>query len=104
MAHATFKTGGKQYRVSEGDFLDIEKLDVEPGSKPVFEEVLSVGDGESIRIGTPTVEGAKITAEVIEQRKGDKVIAYKYRRRKGYERTVGHRQKLTRIKITSISA
>lgn len=104
MAHAIIKTGGKQYRISEGDILDVEKLNIEPGASATFEEVLSVGDGDSLKIGSPLVEGAKVTAEVIDQRKGVKVIAYKYRRRKGYQRTVGHRQKLTRVKITSITA
>ena len=104
MAYAIIKTGGKQYRVSEGDILDVEKIDVEAGASTTFEDVLSFGEGDNLKLGTPLVSGAKVTAEVVDQRKGDKILAYKYRRRKGYQRTVGHRQKLTRVKITSITA
>lgn len=103
MAYAIFKTGGKQYRVAEGDVIDVEKLDVEPGSEAKFSEVLFVGAGSKIKTGAD-LAGASVTAQVLDQVKADKVIAFKYRRRKGYHRTVGHRQKLTRIKITSIGA
>lgn len=102
MAQAIFKTGGKQYRVQEGEVLDVEKLDVEPGSETTFEEVLFVGDGDQVSVGTPLVEGASVTAEVMEQVKGRKVVAFQHKRRKGYTRTTGHRQKLTRLKIKSI--
>lgn len=101
---AVIRTGNKQYRVSEGDILDIEKLDVEPGSETIFQEVLLVGEGEKLTFGTPLVDGAKVTAEVVDQHKGEKVIAFKYKRRKGYHRTVGHRRQLTRVKIKSIKA
>jgi len=104
MAQAIFQSGGKQYRVTEGETLDIEKLELEPGSEAVFENVLFINTGNAPQVGAPILAGAKVTAEVVDQRKGDKVIAYKYRRRKGYQRTVGHRQKLTRVKITAISA
>jgi large subunit ribosomal protein L21 len=104
MAYAIIQTGGKQYRVEEGNILDVEKLDLEAGNDAVFEEVLLVQNGKSVRVGTPLVEGAKVTAEVVDQIKDDKVIAFKFKRRKGYHRTVGHRQKLTRLKIKSIPA
>lgn len=103
MAYAIVKTGGKQYRVAEGDVIDVEKLDVEAGSDTNL-EVLMVSDGSSLHVGAPTVSGATVTAEVVEQHKDDKVIAFKYKRRKGYHRTVGHRRQLTRLKIKTISA
>jgi len=103
MAYAIFKTGGKQYRVKTGDILAIEKLDAAPGSEAKFDEVLFVGEGASIKVGA-ALKGLSVLGEVVEQIKAPKVIAFKYRRRKGYHRTVGHRQKLTRVKITSIPA
>lgn len=102
MAYAVIRTGGKQYRVSEGDTLEIEKLNVEPGSKAKFDDVLLVASDAGVRIGTPVVKGASVTADVVDQIKGDKIVAFKYRRRKGYHRTVGHRQRLTKVKITAI--
>lgn len=104
MAYAIIKTGGKQYRVAEGDILDVEKLNIEPGTETKFEDVLFVSNGSSVSVGAPLVKGAAVTAEVVEQTKGDKVIAYKFKRRKGYHRTVGHRRQLTRLKIKSITA
>lgn len=104
MAHAVIKTGSKQYRVQEGDILDVELLDAEPGKETTFNEVLMVGEGANVTVGSPLVSGASVTAEVVEESKGPKLIAYKYKRRKGYQRTVGHRQKLTRVKIKSIKA
>ena len=103
MAYAIIKTGGRQYRVAEGDTVDVDLLDVEAGKTATFGEVLMHGDGKHITHGDPFISGAKVTAEVVEQRKDKKVIAFKYRRRKGYHRTVGHRRKLTRVKIKSIS-
>jgi len=103
MAYAIVKTGGKQYRVAEGDVIDVEKLDVEAGSDTQL-EVLMVSNGSSLLVGAPTLTGATVTAEVVDQHKGDKVIAFKYKRRKGYHRTVGHRRQLTRLKIKTISA
>lgn len=103
MSYAVIKTGGKQYRVAEGDILDVEKLDVEAGTSTRFEEVLLVSNGSTLSIGAPLVAGAAVTAEVVEEYKDEKVIAFKFRRRKGYHRTVGHRRRLTRLKITSIS-
>ena len=103
MAYAIIKTGGRQFRVAEGDTIDVDLLDVEPGKTATFGDVLLFADGEHVTHGTPLISGAKVTAEIVEQRKDKKVIAFKYKRRKGYHRTVGHRRKLTRVKIKSIS-
>ncbi len=103
MAYAIIKTGGRQFRVVEGDTIDVDLLDVDPGKTATFGEVLMFADGKDVTQGSPIIAGAKVTAEVLEQRKDKKVIAFKYRRRKGYHRTVGHRRKLTRVKIKSIS-
>ena len=103
MAYAVIKTGGRQYRVAEGDVIDVDLLDLGPGKTATFGEVMLHADGDKITHGTPAISGAKVTAEVVEQRKDKKVIAYKFKRRKGYHRTVGHRRKLTRVKIKSIS-
>ncbi len=103
MAYAIFKTGGKQYRVAPGDVIDVEKLDADAGSEATFSEVLLVAGGGDIKAGD-LLAGATVVAEVIDQIKAPKVIAFKYRRRKGYHRTVGHRRKLTRLKIKSIPA
>ncbi|MEP6822933.1 MAG: 50S ribosomal protein L21 [Chthoniobacterales bacterium] len=102
MAFAIIKTGGRQHRVAEGDIIDVDFLDAEVGKEGVFADVLFIGDGENMTHGSPLIEGATVHGEVLEQRKDKKVIAFKYRRRKGYHRTVGHRRKLTRIKITDI--
>ena len=103
MAYAIIRTGGRQFRVAEGDTLDVDLLDVEPGKTATFGDVLLFADGKDVSHGNPLISGAKVTAEVVEQRKDKKVVAFKYKRRKGYHRTVGHRRKLTRIKIKSIS-
>ena len=103
MAYAIIKTGGKQYRVSQGDVIEVEKLGGDAGSEATFSEVLLVADGNDIKSGD-ALQGATVVAEVVEQIKGPKVLAFKYRRRKGYHRTVGHRRKLTRLKIKSIPA
>jgi large subunit ribosomal protein L21 len=102
MVYAIIRTGGRQFRVAEGDTLDVDLLDVEPGKTATFGDVLLFADGKDLTHGNPLVSGAKVSAEVIEQRKDKKVVAFKYRRRKGYHRTVGHRRKLTRIKIKTI--
>lgn len=102
--YAVIKTGGKQYRVTEGDLLDIEKIDQEAGSTIDFEQVLMVHDGNAIKIGTPLVEGGKVTATIEEQKRGKKVRIVKFRRRKHHMKQMGHRQYLTRVKITGISA
>jgi len=103
MAYAIIKTGGRQFHVAEGDTIDVDLLDVDPGKIATFGEVLMFADGKDVTHGSPLVAGAKVTAEVLEQRKDKKVVAFKYKRRKGYHRTVGHRRKLTRVKIKSIS-
>jgi large subunit ribosomal protein L21 len=102
MAYAIIRTGGRQFRVAEGDTLDVDLLDVEPGKTATFGDVLLFADGKHVTHGNPLVSGAKVTAEVLEQRKDKKVVAFKYKRRKGYHRTVGHRRKLTRIRIKTI--
>ena len=102
MAYAIIRTGGRQFRVAEGDTVDVDLLDVEPGKTTTFWDVLLFADGKDVTHGNPLVSGAKVTAEVLEQRKDKKVVAFKYKRRKGYHRTVGHRRKLTRIKIKTI--
>ena len=103
MAYAIIRTGGRQFRVAEGDTIDVDLLDVDAGKTATFGDVLLFADGDNVTHGDPFVSGAKVTAEVVEQRKDKKVIAFKYRRRKGYHRTVGHRRKLTRVKIKSIN-
>jgi large subunit ribosomal protein L21 len=102
MAYAIIRTGGRQFRVAEGDTVDVDLLDVEPGKTATFGDVLLFADGKDVTHGNPLVSGAKVTAEVVEQRKDKKIVAFKYRRRKGYHRTVGHRRKLTRVKIKKI--
>ncbi|MCE9543348.1 MAG: 50S ribosomal protein L21 [Verrucomicrobia bacterium] len=104
MSYAIIQTGGKQYRVSEGDVLSVEKLDAETGKETTFSNVLLVVNGDTINLGAPLVTGASVKAEVVEQYKDEKVIAFKFKRRKGYHRTVGHRRQLTKLKITKISA
>ncbi len=103
MAYAIIKTGGRQYRVAEGDTIDVDLLEGDADAKTTFGEVLLHADGGNLTHGSPLVSGASVTGEVVEQRKDKKVIAFKYRRRKGYHRTVGHRRKLTRVKITNIT-
>ncbi len=100
--YAVIKTGGKQYRVAKDDIIIIEKLDGEAGASLEFAEVLMVGEGESVKVGAPTVAGAKVTGELVEQTRGPKVIAFKKRRRKNSRRKRGHRQDLTKVRITSI--
>ncbi len=100
--YAVIKTGGKQYRVSEGDTLKVEKLDVAAGETIEFDQVLMLG-GEEIKIGTPVVEGAKVAAEVVSHGRGKKVTIIKFRRRKHSRRQQGHRQWFTELKITGIN-
>jgi large subunit ribosomal protein L21 len=105
MAYAIIQSGGRQFRVQPGDVIDVELLDVETGQQTVFEEVLLAADDAGVKIGEPLLKGAKVTAEVVEDvRKAPKVVSYKFKRRKGYHRTVGHRQKHTRVKIGEIKA
>ena len=103
MAYAILKAGGKQFKVAEGDIIDVDLLDLEAGAETTFSDVLFHADGDKLTHGSPLVGGASVVGEVVEQFKAKKVIAFKYRRRKGYHRTVGHRQKLTRVRIKSIA-
>jgi large subunit ribosomal protein L21 len=103
MAYAVIQTGGKQYRVESGNEIEVEKLDAEVGADIQLSEVLLVSDSGKTQIGAPFVPGAQVAAKVVDQFKDDKVIAFKFRRRKGYHRTVGHRRQLTKLKIESIS-
>ncbi len=100
--YAVIKTGGKQYRVSANDVLDIERLDGEAGAKIEFSDVLMVGEGESVKVGAPLVDGAKVTGEIVEPKRGQKIIIFKKRRRKNSRRKNGHRQDLTKVRITDI--
>ena len=102
--HAIIETGGKQYRVAEGDILFIEKLEAEAGEKVTFDKVLAVVNGASTQFGAPTVAGASVTAEVVKNGKAKKVIVYKMKPKKGYRRKQGHRQPYTQVKIGTITA
>ncbi len=101
--YAVIKTGGKQYRVQQGDRLRVEKLAGDVGGNVTLNEVLMIG-GDKVVIGTPMVSGAKVTAEIVAQDRDKKVIIFKFRRRKNYRRKRGHRQPFTELKITGISA
>ena len=101
--YAVIKTGGKQYRVAKDDVLKIERIAGEAGTKIEFSEVLMVGSGASVKVGAPTVSGAKVTGELVEQSRGPKLIAFKKRRRKNSRRKKGHRQDLSTVRITSIT-
>ena len=101
--YAVIKTGGKQYRVSPGDLMVVEKLAGEPGANVAFGEVLMVGEGEAVTVGAPTVAGASVSATLIETRKGEKVKIFKKIRRQGYRRTKGHRQTETVLRVTAIA-
>lgn len=100
---AVIRTGGKQYRVAQGDILDVEKLDAEEGSEIALDDVLMVGEGSDVAVGAPRVTGASVTAKIVSQFRGPKVLIVKFRRRKHYRKTQGHRQNLTRIEITQVS-
>ena len=101
--YAVIKSGGKQHRVVEGERLKVELLAVEPGQIITFDDVLMVVNGDNIQVGTPIVVGAKVTAEVLDHGRHDKIRIVKFRRRKHYRRQAGHRQYYTELKITSIS-
>jgi large subunit ribosomal protein L21 len=103
MAYAVFQTGSKQYRVSVGDVIDVDLLEGEQGKELKFSNVLLLGEGADLKIGQ-AVGSANVVAEVVEHYKGPKLVAYKYKRRKGYHRKVGFRRRLTKLKITSIGA
>lgn len=104
--YAVIQTGGKQYRVEPGKTVQVEKLEGDAGAKITFNEVLLVssGDGGSVTVGKPLVAGAKVTGEIVEQTRGDKLVVFKFRRRKNYVRRNGHRQNMTVVKIADIQA
>ena len=101
--YAIIATGGKQYKVSEGDIITIEKLGIEAGEKVTFDQVLAVS-GDDLKIGNPTVDGATVDATVVKEGRGKKVIVYKYKRKTGYHKKNGHRQPYTQVKIEKINA
>ena len=102
MSYAVIRTGGKQYRVEPGDVIRVEKLDGDAGAEVEFNEVLATGDGGSVKIGSPLVDGASVKAKVVEQGRLKKIIVYKKKRRKGYRRRQGHRQYFTAVRVTGI--
>jgi len=102
--YAVIKSGGKQYRVQEGQTLKLEKIEVPTGESIDFDEVLLVGSEEEVKVGAPLVDGAKVSAEVVSHGRGDKVTIIKFRRRKHHMKRQGHRQWFTEVKITGISA
>ncbi|WP_196594926.1 50S ribosomal protein L21 [Pectinatus sottacetonis] len=102
--YAIFKTGGKQYRVSEGDTVIVEKLSVEEGATVTFDEVLTVVNDADVKIGTPLVNGAKITAKVEKQDKAKKILIFRYKAKSNYRRRQGHRQPFTKLTIEKIEA
>ena len=101
---AVIKTGGKQYKVTKDDIIIVEKLDAEAGKKITFDNVLMCGSDGDVKIGAPIVDGAKVSGEVLEQRKADKVLVFKKKRRQNYRRKKGHTQNETVVKITAIKA
>lgn len=100
--YAVIETGGKQYKVQEGDVVFIEKLDVEEGTAVTFDKVLVVG-GDDLKVGAPYVDGATVTATALKQGKSKKIIVYKYKSKKGYHKKQGHRQPYTKVEITAIN-
>jgi len=102
--YAVIVTGGKQYRVEEGEILRVEKLDAEAGATLEFDRVLMIADGDQVKVGTPELPGARVSATVTGQGRGDKIRVVKFKRRKNYLRTQGHRQDYTEIKVTAIAA
>ncbi|MBP7275479.1 MAG: 50S ribosomal protein L21 [Kiritimatiellae bacterium] len=103
-AYAVIETGGKQYRVKQGDTLKVELTGEEAGAKVSPDRVLAVSDGSALTIGAPTVNGARVELEVLRNFRGPKVVSFKKKRRKGYTKTIGHRQELSEVKVTAIAA
>jgi large subunit ribosomal protein L21 len=102
--YAVLETGSKQYRVAAGDKLEIERLEVEAGKPVTFDRVLLVNNEGKVSVGAPTVTGATVVADVVEHKRGEHKLTFKMKRRKGYHKTIGHRQELTVVKITAINA
>ena len=101
---AVIETGGKQYRVAEGETVHIEKLDGAVGDNVQFDQVLLVGEGENVSVGQPIVSGATVAGEIVEHGKAKRLVVFKFKRRKDYRRRNGHRQHYTAVKITSVAA
>ena len=101
--YAVIQTGGKQYRVQQGDVIYVEKINAQADETVTFEKVLLVGEGESVKVGTPAVEGAKVEGKVLAQVKGQKIIVYKYKAKKNERKKQGHRQPYTKVEITAIN-
>ena len=102
--YAVLETGSKQYRVAAGDTLEIERLETEAGKPVTFDRVLLVNNEGKVSVGAPVVSGATVTADVVEHKRDKKKVTFKMKRRKGYHKTIGHRQELTVVKITAINA
>lgn len=102
--YAVMETGGKQYRVTAGDKLEIERLPVDAGQSYAFDRVLLVNNDGKVTVGSPTVPSARVVADVVEHKRGDKVVIWKMKRRKGYHKKQGHRQELTVVQIKEINA
>lgn len=102
--YAIIKTGGKQYRVQEGDLITIEKLEAAADETVTFDQVLTVVNDGSVKVGTPLVNGAKVTGKVVEHGKGKKILVFKYKAKSNYRRRQGHRQPFTKVRIESIQA
>jgi large subunit ribosomal protein L21 len=102
--YAVIRSGGKQYKVQEGDVLQVEISDAKVGDKASFAEVLLVSDGKKVQIGAPLLSGIKIPMEILEEKKGVKTVSFKFRRRKGYHKTIGHRQRYHSVKVGKITA
>lgn len=100
---AVLKTGGKQYKVNEGDVIQVEKLDGNVGDTITLDQILMVGEEEKLEVGAPMLDGSSVSAEIVDQFKDKKILVFKKRRRKKYRRKNGHRQQQTRLKITGIS-
>ena len=104
MSYAIIQTGGKQYKVMKDAILDVEKISPSKGKSVQFDQVLLIADGDKIKLGEPAIKGASVTAEIVKDFRADKVTSFHYRKRKGFHKTRGHRQPLTRVKITAIHA
>ncbi len=102
--YAVIKTGGKQYKVSPGDVLRVEKLDGKKGDTVEMKDVLLIADGDKMSVGKPNLSSASVTAEVMGDGRGEKILIFKHRRRKGFRKTIGHRQDFTTIKVKEIKA
>ncbi|MCZ7585100.1 MAG: 50S ribosomal protein L21 [Deltaproteobacteria bacterium] len=100
--YAVIETGGQQYKVKEGDTLKVERLDGDVGSKLTFDKILVIGDEGDTKLGRPYVDGARVESEIVAQDRHRKVIVFKYRRRKGYQKKQGHRQPFTKVRITKV--